>query len=551
MYSDGAAYENGVVQGNDFFFRLYKNRDSTPPIVSDGTGDGDYVSRTYGLGQTFTTPADVNRRLYYIEPNIDASQWTAGQPITLTLWDSPEKKRMIEYTGPITGTNNGDHPRFFLYAKLEPNKTYYYEITGTSPANLGWVAKSTGNTYAGGTGYKTVNDGDAAITYSGGGWGVSSNRGYGDFSDDVHYTTVNNDSFSYTFTGTGVDYVTETSSDQGDVDIYIDNTLQQTVSTYSPSRKSQQTVFSKTGLSDGTHTIKVVKRSGTYMLLDTIRVQQAADYRFRAVFGSQYEDYVDDFLDISGADELQFDNYPFRGGYDDPTYFQNAELIRERGLDHDVIYGAFLQSATIVNGAGGVKFRSSTPSMKRYNVYTYLTYGMKNMYWFTYWQPEYVVDFDESFSETPVSLTGQLQDAYWQIQALNAEMQNLGRTLKDLTSTAVYHSGVRPYGTTGMPEQYSPDFYVKPSDATQPIIAGFFTHTNGRKYVMLTDRDYSANKTYTFQFDPSNKPASLTEVSKTTGNEVNSGFSYQASTGQLTVTFLPGEGRLFALPVGY
>lgn len=118
-------------------------------------------------------------------------------------------------------------------------------------------------------GYVTVNDDDTGIAYTGS-WQRSYNRGLGDFMDDVHFTQTNNDYFEFTFQGMGIDLITEKDPSQGDMDIYIDNNYVQTVSTYNATRQVQQTVFSKTGLANGPHTLKAVKKSGTYMLLDKL-----------------------------------------------------------------------------------------------------------------------------------------------------------------------------------------------------------------------------------------------------------------------------------------
>lgn len=121
-------------------------------------------------------------------------------------------------------------------------------------------------------GIKTkVNDNDTGFTYSGD-WGYSSARGIGDYMDDVHYTTTNDNYFEYTFTGTGVDYITEKSDGQGSVDIYIDNVYQTTVNCYSATKIAQQMVYSKTGMTNGTHTIKCVKKGSTYLVLDALKI---------------------------------------------------------------------------------------------------------------------------------------------------------------------------------------------------------------------------------------------------------------------------------------
>jgi hypothetical protein len=119
-----------------------------------------------------------------------------------------------------------------------------------------------------------VNDTDPGITYSAG-WSYSSGRGYGDYQSDVHYTSGTNNYAQYTFTGTGVEYITETYSDEGNVEIYIDGTYQTTVNCNSATRQAQAVVYSNTGLAAGSHTIKIVKNSGTYTLLDAFAYTSA------------------------------------------------------------------------------------------------------------------------------------------------------------------------------------------------------------------------------------------------------------------------------------
>jgi alpha-L-fucosidase len=116
-----------------------------------------------------------------------------------------------------------------------------------------------------------LNDSAAGIAYDPG-WSVSSGRGLGDYQDDVHFTATNGAAFSYTFTGTGIDLVTERFTDQGTIDVSLDGVVS-TVDTTAPNRLSQQVVYSRRTLSPGTHTLRATKRSGTYMLLDRLDVQ--------------------------------------------------------------------------------------------------------------------------------------------------------------------------------------------------------------------------------------------------------------------------------------
>ncbi|MBW8806708.1 MAG: right-handed parallel beta-helix repeat-containing protein [Catenulisporales bacterium] len=116
-----------------------------------------------------------------------------------------------------------------------------------------------------------VNDTDPAIAYSGS-WGSSTGRNVGDLGNDVHYTTANGDSMSYTFTGTGIDVLSETNSDEGGIDVYVDGVKTQSVTALASSRLAQQVIASVSGLSKGQHTVKLVKTGGTYLLVDALTV---------------------------------------------------------------------------------------------------------------------------------------------------------------------------------------------------------------------------------------------------------------------------------------
>ncbi|HEY3609146.1 MAG TPA: hypothetical protein VGL06_16720 [Pseudonocardiaceae bacterium] len=116
-----------------------------------------------------------------------------------------------------------------------------------------------------------VNDTDPNATYTGA-WGYSSGRHYGDFGDDVHYTSTNGDSVSYTFTGTGVQILSETNTDEGTADVFVDGVPTRTVNTTGSPRLAQQVTVSVTGLAKGRHTVRVVKTGGQFMLVDGFTV---------------------------------------------------------------------------------------------------------------------------------------------------------------------------------------------------------------------------------------------------------------------------------------
>ncbi|WP_420077616.1 MerR family transcriptional regulator [Streptomyces sp. JL3001] len=104
-------------------------------------------------------------------------------------------------------------------------------------------------------------------------WHATSGRGYGDYNDDTHHSTTLNAVAQYTFTGTGVAYLSERNGDMGTVAVYLDNVFQATVDLrVSGARQVQQSVWQRTGLPQGTHTIRIVNRSTSVGMVDALRI---------------------------------------------------------------------------------------------------------------------------------------------------------------------------------------------------------------------------------------------------------------------------------------
>ena len=104
-------------------------------------------------------------------------------------------------------------------------------------------------------------------------WHLTTNRGYGDYNDDTHHSTTVNAAASYTFTGTGIQYLSERNGDMGTVDVYLDNTFQATVDLHiTGARQVQQVAWQKSGLARAQHTIRIVNRSTSVGMIDAYRV---------------------------------------------------------------------------------------------------------------------------------------------------------------------------------------------------------------------------------------------------------------------------------------
>ncbi|SDX95521.1 X2-like carbohydrate binding domain-containing protein [Paenibacillus sp. CF384] len=99
----------------------------------------------------------------------------------------------------------------------------------------------------------------------------------GDNVNDVHATAANGDYFQYSFKGTGVELLSPTGPEQGDMDIYMDGELKETVNANAVTRDAMVSLFSISSLSDGVHTLKVVKKTGALMLVDALKFNVSAN----------------------------------------------------------------------------------------------------------------------------------------------------------------------------------------------------------------------------------------------------------------------------------
>ncbi|MFF3749355.1 carbohydrate-binding protein [Streptomyces sp. NPDC002018] len=143
-------------------------------------------------------------------------------------------------------------------------------LTGTANQDAKSLAGTNSTLGLGSTPNPMVNN--TAVTYDSN-WHLTTGRGYGDYNDDTHHSTTVGATAQYTFTGTGIQYLSERNGDMGTVDVYLDNVLQATVDLrISGPRQAQQTVWQRSGLSRGSHTIRIVNRSTSVGMIDAFRI---------------------------------------------------------------------------------------------------------------------------------------------------------------------------------------------------------------------------------------------------------------------------------------
>ncbi|HEY5584209.1 MAG TPA: discoidin domain-containing protein [Ruminiclostridium sp.] len=258
-------------------------------------------------------------------------------------------------------------------------------------------------------------------------------------------------------------------------------------------------------------------------------------YAYGGMGYTNYRDYVIRTINTAGAQNLKslsYDFYPLpAGGGTSPDYYENAEIFREVCLKYGVKNTmAYLQTSNFP----GVRLPNQNEV--RWNIYTNVAYGVKGYFTFVWWVPQSNTDMPYAV----VGKDGTPSPVYSYLQNTNAEIEKLGPTLIGLDSLEVYHAGLwLPTGTNPVPAGY----FWQPTNLTNNHIISHFKNAAGREYVMVVNDDYSSSQTLSFNIPA--KPSNITEVSKSTGQEVAT--NYNSSTGNISATFLPGEGKLYAI----
>jgi beta-galactosidase GanA len=183
----------------------------------------------------------------------------------------------------------------------------------------------------------TYDDTSPALQYAGT-WthaGPSSGYTQGDYHSTESWSTQAGASMTLPFTGSGIEWIGPKNTNGGIADVYIDGTLAGTVDTYAPGGKEfQQVLFTKTGLSAGQHTLKIVvtgqqnpSSSGDTVVVDAINVPDSAQL---AGYYPKVPQQPGTAITLRGRDSrLLTANYDFAGQH---LVYSTSELMTQASI---------------------------------------------------------------------------------------------------------------------------------------------------------------------------------------------------------------------------
>jgi len=121
----------------------------------------------------------------------------------------------------------------------------------------------------------TLNDTDTAAVYSAQ-WKHETGRGFGDLDDDIHVTSTAGTTCDFSFTGTGLEILSEKYFDMGDVEVLLDGKSEGLFHLYQDPmpRLYQIPFYRRMDLQPGPHTVRVINRAadGTFCIIDGFKV---------------------------------------------------------------------------------------------------------------------------------------------------------------------------------------------------------------------------------------------------------------------------------------
>jgi len=212
-----------------------------------------------------------------------------------------------------------------------------------------------------------------------------------------------------------------------------------------------------------------------------------------------YSDYLTKFVATVKPGLLSYDHYQFTNSHDNPDYFLNLAMVKDRALASGVPFLNIVQASNWVPGtaASPSSPRVPKPEEMRYLVYTTLAYGAQGISYYVYSYPAHEGGMARLSDRTPTPL-------YDALKPLNREFIKIATILQPLKLLGVSHEGMKAPGTSPLPEDSTfsfdppvPAMDYKSGDRVQGLLLSRFGPAAGAacSHVMVVNLDYKQERT--------------------------------------------------------
>lgn len=144
----------------------------------------------------------------------------------------------------------------------------------------------------------------------------------------------------------------------------------------------------------------------------------------------RYADYIELFLQETGANYIMFDSYPMQQNNNgekniSASHLITLRIVAEKAKEHNVEIYAVAQTCSFSN-AGDMKTRRNDKSEMYWQNNLYLGYGVKHISYFTYWRKQNNSTSGEFFFDDGSSIMrqdGTRSNLYYYLQSIHKEFQ--------------------------------------------------------------------------------------------------------------------------------
>ena len=257
-----------------------------------------------------------------------------------------------------------------------------------------------------------------------------------------------------------------------------------------------------------------------------------------------YEEHVERFVSEVKPDVLSMDHYPLMRPAADGrgAYLDNLATMRAHSLRAGIPFWNFFYSMPFNDRL------DPTEAQIRWQIFASIAYGAKGVLYFCYWTPGKGAAGAGEFPKGGAIITaeGLKTRHYDEARRINAELKMLGPTLMKLTSARVVRIKTDIDTKAALTNLPLRNITRVAGDPPGEFVIGFFTHTDGRRAVLIVNHDYSFTAWPTLEFASAN-PGDVLEVSKITGDLLPVVDDSPELKG-LQLSFGAGDARLFLLP---
>lgn len=245
--------------------------------------------------------------------------------------------------------------------------------------------------------------------------------------------------------------------------------------------------------------------------------------------GTYYKRLTDFGSLVLSGGTLSLDTYNFGldGGVNESSLFKNYNDLRTAALKTGKNTAVYVQSVGYIN------YRRPSENDLRYNMMAALSYGVKELKFFTWGKPTGV---DTGYTDSIFNENFEPTNLYQAVCEINKKIHNLGKYLAQGDAVAVYHTRNK---TPGAYDTVPEDFPIQKEGSTDVILSVIQSRTGNDQYLMVVNKNIRRDQTVSLKV----ADIKLKMVDDKTGKLIDA----PVENGILKFDLVAGDGALFKI----